>query len=169
MTREIEQLLNTAREKSALEYANLELDSHALRATMTSRHPATAYFFSTEPKRHMSSLMYQAKITGRGVSPKEAAERLCISRQAATVILNETTDAGWTVKRRGKYMYADDMAEMYTQAVSEMLLTLSTSLTKNVEKLVVLREMASTHFTLTEPQPETILRTGGEHRETKKA
>ena len=146
---EINELIHHARKNSALAYANLELDSHAHRASMNGRHPAIAYFLSTEPKRHMSSLMYKANIEGQGVTTSEAADALGISRQAASVILKETTDAGWTVKRRGRFMYADEMAEMYTQTVSEMLLQLSTKLTENVEKLVTLREIASTHLSLT--------------------
>ena len=105
----IDELIHKARENSALAYANLELDSHALRMRITDRHPATAYYFSTEPKRHMSSLMYKAFIEGRGVTASEAAEKLKISRQAASVILNETTEAGWTVRRRGGYMYSLEM------------------------------------------------------------
>ncbi len=145
----IDKLINQARKNSALAYANLELDSHALRTSIANRHPASAYFFSTEPKRHMSSLMYKANIEGQGVTTSEAADALGISRQAASTILNETTDAGWTVKRRNRFMYTDEMAGMYTQAVSQMLLEVSTSLTENVEKLVTLREIASTHLSLT--------------------
>ena len=145
----IDELINQARQNSALAYANLELDSHALRMRITNRHPATAYYFSTEPKRHMSSLMYMAYMRGKGVTTSEAAKALGISRQAASVILNETTEAGWTVRRRGRFMYADEMAEMYTQAVSDMLLEVSTSLTENMQKLITLREIASTHLSLT--------------------
>lgn len=146
---EIDELINQARKNSALAYANLELNSHKIRAVINGRHPATAYFFSTEPKRHMSSLMYKANIEGRGVTTSEAADIIGISRQAASTILNETTDAGWTVKRRNRFMYSDEMAGMYTQAVSQMLLEVSTSLTQNMEKLVTLQEIASTHLSLT--------------------
>lgn len=97
----------------------------------------------------MSSLMYKAFVEGRGVTASEAAEKLKISRQAASAILNETTDAGWTVKRRGRYMYSHEMGQMYTQAVSDMLLEVSTSLTENMQKLITLREIASTHLSLT--------------------
>lgn len=146
---EIDELIKQARESSALAYANLELDNHAMRNKMRNRHPATAYYFSTEPKRHMSSLMFKANVEGQGVTASEAADMLGISRQAASVILNETTDAGWTVKRSNRFMYSDEMAEMYAQAVSQMLLDVSTSLTQNVEKLVILQEIASTHLSLT--------------------
>lgn len=145
----IDELIKQARENCALAYANVELDRHALRTGIQNRHPATAYFFSTEPKRHMSSLMYKAFVEGRGVTASEAADALKISRQAASVILNETTDAGWTVKRRCRYMYSHEMGQMYTQAVSDMLLEVSTSLTENMQKLMTLREIASTHLSLT--------------------
>ena len=146
----ISELIDLARQDCAYAYANVELNRNALRTGIANRHPATSYYFSTEPKRHMSSLMYKAHSEGRGVTPGEAAEALKISRQAATKILNETTDAGWTVRRRGQYMYADDMARMYTQAVSDMLLEVSTSLTRNMQKLITLREIASSHLSLTD-------------------
>lgn len=146
----IDELIDEARQNCAFTYANVELDRHALRTDIKNRHPATAYFFSTEPKRLMSSLMYKAFVEGRGVTPSEAAEKLKISRQAATVILNETTEAGWTVKRCGGYMYSLEMGQMYTQAVSDMLLALSTTLTENIQKLITLREIASTHLSLTD-------------------
>jgi CTP-dependent riboflavin kinase len=146
---EIDELIDQARENCAYAYANVELDRHALRTDIQNRHPSTAYFFSTEPKRHMSSLMYKAFVDGRGVTASEAAEKLKISRQAANVILTETTDAGWTVKRGCKYMYSLEMGQMYTQAVSDMLLEVSTGLTENIQKLVTLREIASTYLTLT--------------------
>lgn len=145
----IDELINQARKNVAYNYANVELDRHALRTDIQNRHPATAYFFSTEPKRHMSSLMYKAFVEGRGVTAAEAAEKLKVSRQAASVILNETTEAGWTVRRRGRYMYSLEMGQMYTQAVSDMLLEVSTSLTENILKLMTLREIASTHLSLT--------------------
>ena len=146
----INELIDHARQDCAYDYANVELNRNALRTDISNRHPATSYYFSTEPKRHMSSLMFKAHSEGRGVTPGEAAEALKISRQAATVILNETTDAGWTVRRRGRYMYTDDMARMYRQAVSDMLLEVSTSLTKNMQKLMTLREIASSHLSLTD-------------------
>lgn len=145
----IDDLIDQARENCAYTYANVELDRNALRIKIQNRHPASAYFFSTEPKRHMSSLMYKAYVEGRGVTASEAAEKLKISRQAASAILNETTDAGWTVRRRGRYMYSLEMGQMYTQAVSDMLLEVSTSLTENMQKLITLREIASTHLSLT--------------------
>jgi hypothetical protein len=83
------------------------------------------------------------------VTASAAAEKLKISRQAASVILTETTDAGWTVKRRNRYMYSLEMGQMYTQAVSDMLLEVSTSLTENMQKLFTLQEIASTHLSLT--------------------
>ena len=97
----------------------------------------------------MSSLMYMAYMRGKGVTTSEAAKALGISRQAASVILNETTEVGWTVRRRGRYMYSLETGQMYTQAVSNMLLEVSTSLTENMQKLITLREIASTHLSLT--------------------
>jgi len=129
MPTEIIELIDQARQDCAFAYANVELNRNALRVAIANRHPASSYYFSTEPKRHMSSLMFKAHSEGRGVTPAEAAETLKISRQAATVILNETTDAGWTVRRRGRYMYADDMARMYKQAVSDKIASTHLSLT----------------------------------------
>ena len=150
MPTEIIELIDQARQDCAFAYANVELNRNALRAKIANRHPASSYYFSTETKRHMSCLMFKAHSEGRGVTPAEAAQALKISRQAATVILNETTDAGWTVRRRGRYMYADDMARMYKQAVSDMLLEVSTSLTENMQKLITLREIASSYLSLTD-------------------
>jgi hypothetical protein len=42
------------------------------------------------------------------------------------------------------------MARMYRQAVSDMLLEVATSLTKNMQKLMTLREIASSHLSLTD-------------------
>ena len=145
----IDELIEQARENCAYTYANVELARHAMRTDIQNRHPSTAYFFSTEPKRHMSSLMYNAFVEGRGVTASEAAEKLRVSRQAANVILNETTEAGWTVKRGCGYMYSPEMGQMYKQAVSDMLLEVSTNLTENMLKLITLREIASTHLSLT--------------------
>ena len=75
----IDELIEKARENCAYTYANVELDRHAMRRDIKNRHPSTAYFFSTEPKRHMSSLMYKAFVEGRGVTASEAAEKLKVS------------------------------------------------------------------------------------------
>ena len=169
MTQPITELINAAKRDACLEYAQVELERNLMRKTRATAHPATQYFLSTENKRHLSNLMFVAHAARRPVGKLKAASELGVTRQAVSVMLDETTDAGWVVRTSRGYMYSDEMAERYTHTISKLLLNMSTDLSQKVVRLADLLDFMSTRFTLTESQNDTILRTGGVHRETKKA
>ena len=169
MKQVITELVNIAKQEACLEYARVELERNLQRKIRASTHPATQYFLSTENKRHLSNLLYVAHATRKPVGKLKAASELGITRQAVSAMLDETTDAGWVVKKPRGYMYSDEMAARYTHTISKLLLSLSTDLSQKVVRLADLLDFMSSHLTLTESQLATILRTGGEHRETKKA
>lgn len=169
MTKIITKLVDTVKKEAAMAYAKVELERNLTRKFMSSAHPATQYFLSTENKRHLSNLLYVAHQTRKPIGKLKAASELGITRQAVSAMLDEATDAGWVVKTRRGYMYSDEMAEGYTQTVSKMLVSLSTDLSQKVVRMAELLDFMSSRLTLTESQRGTILRTGGEHRETKKA
>ena len=169
MTQLISELMDAAKQEACLEYARVELERNLQRKLRASTHPATQYFLSTENKRHLSNLLYVAHATRKPVGKLKAASELGITRQAVSGMLNETTDAGWVVKKPRGYMYSDEMAARYTHTISKLLLSMSTDLSQKVVRLADLLDFMSSRLTLTESQRDTILRTGGEHRETKKA
>lgn len=169
MTQVITELMDAAKQEACLEYARVELERNLQRKIRSSAHPATQYFLSTENKRHLSNLLYVAHATRKPVGKLKAASELGITRQAVSAMLDETTDAGWVVKKPRGYMYSDEMAARYTHTIGKLLLSMSTDLAQKVVRLADLRDFMSSHLTLTECQLETTLRTGGEHRETKKA
>ena len=169
MTQVISELISAAKRDASLEYARLELARNLTRKTNLSRHPSTQYFLSTENKRHLSNLLYVAHATGQPVGKLKAASELGITRQAVSAMLDETTDAGWVVRKPRGYIYSDEMAARYTHTISKLLLSMSTDLSQKVVRLADLLDFMSSRLTLTESQLEIILRTGGEHRETKKA
>ena len=169
MTQPITELINVAKRDACLEYAQVELERNLMRKLRSSTHPSTQYFLSTENKRHLSHLLYVAHATRKPVGKLQAASELGITRQAVSAMLDETTDAGWVMKKPRGYMYTDEMAARYTHTISKLLLNMSTDLSQKVVRLADLLDFMSTRFTLTESQNDTILRTGGVHRETKKA
>ena len=169
MTELLSNLVKAATRAACLEYASVELQRNLQRKVRSRLHPASAYFLSTENKRHLSNLLYVAHATRKPVGKLKAASELGITRQAVSAMLDETTDAGWVLKKRRGYMYSDEMAARYTHTISKLLLSMSTDLSQKVVRLADLLDFMSSHLTLTEPQMEIILQTGGEHRETKKA
>jgi len=162
MTKVITNLLSAVARDVCLEYAQLELQRNKQRKLMARLHPAAAYFLSTENKRHLSNLLYVAHATRKPVSKLKAASELGITRQAVSGMLDETTDAGWVVKKRRGYMYSDEMAARYTHTISKMLLTMSSDLAQKVVRLADLNESMSSHLSLTESQIDTLLQAGGE-------
>jgi len=167
MTKLITNLLKAATRDACLEYAQLELERNRKRKLRARLHPAAAYFLSTENKRHLSNLMYVAHATRKPLGKLKAASELGITRQAVSVMLDETTSAGWVVKKRRGYMYSDEMADQYTTTIGKLLLTMSSELSQKVLRLADLREFMSSHLSLTEFQIETLLQTGGEqHAQT---
>lgn len=162
MTNSISDLLQAATREACLEYAQLELQRNLHRKKRGRFDRATAYFLSTENKRHLSNLMYVAHQTRQPVGKLQAASELGITRQAVSVMLDETTDAGWVVKKRRGYMYSDEMAAQYTATTGKLLMTMSSDFAQKVVKLADLRDFMSSHLSLTESQMEIILQTGGE-------
>jgi len=165
----IKELIEVARSEACMEYASMELARNLQRKIRASQHPATAYFLSTENKRHLSNLMYVAHQTRKPIGKLKAAAELGITRQGVSTMLDETTDAGWVVKKRRGYMYSDEMATRYTKTIGEMLLVSSTNLSVKVIRLSEFLNFMSSHLQLTEILGESILQTGGEqHAETDK-
>ena len=169
MTKLITNLLKAATRDACLTYAHLELQRNRQRKVRATQHPAAAYFLSTENKRHLSNLLYVAYQTRTPIGKLKAASELGITRQAVSGMLDETTSAGWVVKKRRGYTYSDQMADQYTTTIGKLLLTMSSELSQKVLRLADLHEFMSTHLSLTESQIETLLDTGGEqHAQTDK-
>lgn len=145
----IDELIDNVKQEQAVEYAKFELEQHDHRVNNKARSLLARYTMSTPTKLHMSSLMFIAWQEKRWITATEAAKKLHISRQAAQYILRECYDAGWVICERNGYRYSDNCAAHYIQAVDEMLVSTTTNFTENMQKLITLREIASTHLSLT--------------------
>ena len=167
MKKVITNILFAVARDACLEYAQLELQRNKQRKIKATEHPASAYFLSTENKRHLSNLLYVAHQTRTPIGKLKAASELGITRQAVSGMLDETTDAGWVVKKRRGYMYSNEMADQYTKTIGKLLLTMSSDLSQKVLRLADLHEFMSSHLSLTESQIATLLETGGkQHAQT---
>ena len=138
----LSQVINHAKKEAAVAYANVELQRNLLRRDTVSRDAAAAYFLSTEVKRLMSSLLFLAALKDEPIRKSEAADKLGVTRQAASKILDETTAAGWVVEVNGAYKYAPDQMEKYQETIADMLVTMSTELSEKVQNLQFLVEIS---------------------------
>ena len=146
---EANDLIQTAKRKAVREYAHLEIRRNKYRQESRTKGNATAYFLSTETKRQMSNLLYLAYVNNAPIKKSEAAFQLACTRQASSKILDDAREAGWADEADGGYMYTPDQALHYETAISFMLLTMSTSLTEKLRKVIELQEILSTHLSLT--------------------
>lgn len=157
----VDQALKKIRRDMAVNYAEVEIFRHQYRQEARKKSKAANYFMSTEHKRHLSSLLLIAAVSGKPVTKARAATALAISRTSASRMLDEVTAAGWAEKCGEGYRFTDEQVEEYFQTIPEMLTKVSPKLTKTMQHYAELTEILSLYVTLTPEENGLKLGHGG--------
>lgn len=106
------------------------------------------YFNSTPTRNAFARVMCLAKYEKRCVTRTEIAHRLFITRQAASVMVNECLDAGWISQIKRKFCAAPILMDALVDYVEKHVSVMSGDLTESYVNWVKFRQIMLTQLTL---------------------